>query len=354
MKYFKFLLPVLMLGLSWRLSAQTDDFIIEQVADQVYAAIPKRSEKISATSTIIVHSRFLTVVEAQTDQTRAKALLRAIRERISALPIRYLILTHYHADHVMGTKAFLEENPGLTILAHPRTREAMALDSPTDEAWVVSWRNYLRSRIDEPAPTDSLKARQAGLRAYFRHLSDSPVVLPTLTVADSLTLHDVSADLQIRYLGEGHTTGDLVVFVPQARVLITGDLVHDFEPLFFKVSPDRWIGTLNRLEQIPFDHLVGGHGHPQRGKAVVGYWRSYIEEISGRVREGLRQGLSLEQIQTRSTPETLRSLLRHDYGRRIQQAREAAMTPTYIGPLALAVQSNIAAIYRIYRAQTLH
>lgn len=79
----------------------------------------------------------------------------------------------------------------------------------------------------------------------------------------SIEGHQVNVTVEVRYLGCGHTAGDAVVFIPEDRVVATGDLVHGLEPLLFEAYPDEWPATLDRLSALKFDIIVPGHGPVQ-------------------------------------------------------------------------------------------
>ena len=115
-----------------------DVFIFSKITNHVYIAHPGLVKRINSTSTIIVGRNFLTVVESQTDVFMATALIRGIRQRISKLPIKYLIFSHFHLDHILGAEAFLHENPALIIIAHQNTAGHIALHGINEQtSWVM-------------------------------------------------------------------------------------------------------------------------------------------------------------------------------------------------------------------------
>ncbi len=330
-----------------------DVFIFSKITNHVYIAHPGLVKRINSTSTIIVGRNFLTVVESQTDVYMATALIRGIRQRISKLPIKYLIFSHFHLDHILGAEAFLRENPALVIIAHQNTAEHIALHGIDEQ---TSWVNTIKQKsIEAKQFAVSAKTEQKRkyftiasneFAAYYRDVQSSAIVPPNLTFRDSLNLYDENLQLQLAFLGAGHTAGDIVVFVPQDKVLITGDLVHDYEPLFWDADPDSWVNVLEKMKQIGFDYFVGGHGDIHEGKEIIYAWQRYIQELITKTKGAIAEGLTLETFQKEMTIETFSSL-QNGYGERIQKFRTGYME--YLtGPLIDAIRGEIAFLWKFY------
>jgi cyclase len=328
-------------------------FIISNISPHVYIAHPGRTNRINSTSTIIVSAHFLTVIESQTDEFMARELIREIRQRISKLPIKYLIFSHFHLDHILGAGSFLRENPALIIIAQQKTAEHISLCGKEEQE---SWGTTIRQKSDEvkifarSAKTAEQKnyfsATSNELNAYYRDIKSSRITPPDLVFKDSLTIYDSGFMVQLVFLGAGHTSGDIVIFVPQDKVLVTGDLVHDYEPLFWDADPDSWIQVLDKIKKIDFDYFVGGHGDKHTGKEIIYAWENYIRELIARTREAIQAKMTLENFQKQITTEMFVSL-QNGYGQRIQQFREGYME-YLIGPLPDAIKGEVAFLWKFY------
>ena len=330
-------------------------FHIEKVSPRVYTATPLRSNRVSATSTIIVGNSFLTVVESQVDEPVARALIHQIRKSVSKLPIKYLILTHHHLDHTLGTGAFVRENAQISIIAHPYVRKKLQDTFQQDkQAWIKVIQSLAASvqqnSVGFTAENNKRQVQlaQRGFATYIQELNQSHLVLPNLLVKEELEVVDGDFAYQIQNIGMGHSPGDIIIRIPSQKVVVTGDLIHDFEPLFPDANPDNWIQTLNKLEQIDFEFLIGGHGRVQRGKNVLRSWRAYLQELVDKVQKAQLAGETLEHTQQQLTPATLQSLRQDNYGNRIQQAREREMAPPLIGSLEAAVKSEVESLWQHY------
>jgi cyclase len=334
-----------------------DIFIISNISPHVYIAHPGRINRINSTSTIIVSTHFLTVIESQTDEFMAAALIREIRHHISKLPIKYLIFSHYHLDHILGAMAFLRENPALIIIAQQNAAEHISRFGKEEQE---SWATAIRQKSDEVkfiTRTDKtvqqknyLKQTSDELDAYYRDIKFSMIAAPNLVFTDSITIYDSDITIQLTFLGAGHTSGDIVIFIPCDRVLVTGDLVHDYEPLFGDADPDSWIQVLDKIKQIDFDYFVGGHGDKHKGKEIIYAWENYISELIAKTKEAIREKMTLEVFQKQITTEMFVSL-QDGYGQRIQQFRESYME-YLIGPLPDAIRSEVSFLWKFYAGKS--
>ncbi len=175
------------------------------------------------------------VVDALGSPTLARELIAEIR-RITPQPIRYLVVTHYHADHIYGLQAF--KDAGVIVLAHPGGREY--LTSETAKLRLQASREELAPWIDE-------KTR---LVEADRWLDDEQTVLKMGTV-----------EFHIRHVGPSHTPEDLVVFVPSVGVLFAGDLVFRGRiPFVGQADSGQWITSLGQLINFKARIMVPGHG----------------------------------------------------------------------------------------------
>src|SRR6202008_3357542 len=100
--------------------------------------------------------------------------------------------------------------------------------------------------------------RQA--EAYFSELKLIQVTLPTMTFDRSLILRRGSRTVEILWLGRAHTDGDVFVFLPNEKVLVTGDALHGWTPFMGDSYPYEWIQTLDAAEKLDFNSVLGGHG----------------------------------------------------------------------------------------------
>jgi len=194
------------------------------------------------------------VIDALGSPSLAQELIQAIG-RITSQPIRQLIVTHYHADHVYGLQVF--QGLGATITAH-RSGQAY-LHSDTAALRLQASRQELAPWIDD----------QTRLVAADRWI-DGPT---------SFTLGGV--DFLLQPVGPAHTLEDLVVFLPQSRVLIAGDIVFRGRiPFVGQADSGRWIEALDRLVAFDARLIVPGHGPASaNAKSDLKLTRDYLQHL---------------------------------------------------------------------------
>jgi len=183
----------------------------------------------------VVTEEGVVVIDALGSPALASELIAEIR-RITPQPIRHVIVTHFHADHIYGLQVF--KALGAQILGHPSGREY--LNSETAKLRLQASRKELAPWVDG----------QTQLLGADRWLSD---------VQTELRLG--SFVFQIRHVGPSHTPEDLVVFVPRVGVLFAGDLVFRGRiPFVGQADSRQWIASLGNLMEFAPRVMVPGHG----------------------------------------------------------------------------------------------
>lgn len=213
---------------------------LEELADGVYAYTAEGDPNVGA----IVGPEFVVAIDARATPAHARVWLEELR-RLTELPVRYLVLTHYHAVRTLGASAFEAE----AVVSHERTRR---------------W-------IGERGPQDF----ESELRRFprlFRDVEGVPgLTVPDVTFSRALSLFLGEREVQLRWLGRGHTEGDAVVWLPGERVLFSGDLVEaGAAPYMGDAFVSEWAGgTLDALEALGAETIVPGRGPAVRGEAAV-------------------------------------------------------------------------------------
>jgi glyoxylase-like metal-dependent hydrolase (beta-lactamase superfamily II) len=178
------------------------------------------------------------VIDALGSPALADALLAEI-DRVTGLPVRHVIVTHYHADHVYGLQAFAAR--GATIVAHAAGREY--LNSSTAALRLDASRRELAPWID----------------------ADTRLVPADRWLDGDGVLELGGERFEIRHVGPSHTAEDLVVFLPGRRVLFAGDLVFRGRiPFVGQADSGRWIDALEAVIAMRPAVLVPGHGPVSR------------------------------------------------------------------------------------------
>jgi len=332
-------------------------FDIEKVADGVYAAIARGRAILNCNAVVIENSKDLLIVDAHAAPSAVFSLVAQIRREITAKPVRYIVTTHLHGDHTQGLPAYRSVAPKADIVASVKTRDLLVEMGParlknTLEAVPRSIENF-RSRLSSAKTAEERAYFQemiAQSREFLEEMRNAIVEFPNLTFDDHLVIHDKAHELHLAFRGRGHTSGDIVVFCPQKRVIATGDLLHSFFPVIGDGYPRDWPGTLKSMGELPFDKVIGGHGAVHHNRERLGQEHAYFEELIEVVMRAKEQGVPLDRLQQTTTPGTLKSLQNAGYGDylagEIKKHDFRVHLSTHGEVLARGVRDNVAAVFR--------
>ena len=224
---------------------------------------------------VIVGDDAVMVIDTQATPAMAQDVIRRIRE-VTDKPIKYVVLSHYHAVRVLGASAYQPEH----ILA---SEDTLAL---------------IRERGEQD------KASEIGrFPRLFRAVESVPPGLtwPTLTFTGKMTLWLGKLEVQLLQLGRGHTKGDTVVWLPQERILFSGDLVEfDATPYAGDAYFSDWPATLDKLAALQPAKLVPGRGAALENEAQVAAGlqgtRNFIADVFASVKTGVAAGKDLKAV----------------------------------------------------------
>jgi glyoxylase-like metal-dependent hydrolase (beta-lactamase superfamily II) len=244
---------------------------LEVLADGVYALTAEGDPNLGA----IEGEDFLVCFEALATPVAARRWLAKLREHTDK-PVRYLVLSHYHAVRVLGASAFDAE----VIVSSEQTKGLIAERGQQD--WESEYGRMPRL-FEEPESIPGL-------------------TWPTMTFRDKLTidLGGDRGDLVLEHVGRGHTEGDIVAWLPQHKIMFAGDLVESQAALYTgdAFHFDWAAGTLDRVKAFGAEQLVGGRGRIARGRdevdAAVEQTRSFLSTMHDTVGTAHRAGGTLK------------------------------------------------------------
>ena len=224
---------------------------------------------------IVIGDDCVMVIDTQATPVMAQDVIRRIRE-VTDKPIKYVVLSHYHAVRVLGASAYQPEH----ILASEDTL----------------------SLIKERGEQD--KASEIGrFPRLFRNVESVPAGMtwPTITFTGKMTLWLGKLEVQLLQLGRGHTKGDTVVWLPQEKILFSGDLVEfDATPYAGDAYFSDWPQTLDNLAALQPQKLVPGRGAALQNEAEVAAGlqgtRNFIADVFASVKAGAAAGKDLKSV----------------------------------------------------------
>lgn len=304
------------------------DFSIEQLAAGVYAAIRKQPPLFSfdPNNVFIINDDDVIIVDANASLAATKELLAALR-RLTNKPVKYVINTHWHDDHITGNQVWRQAYPQVEFIAHASTlTDRPAVGETNRRGMLAGGKGYaarLRELVEQNKSlagtplTEEERVNYAADSAWIeRALSEAPnvkMILPTLTIEDRLTLQRGQRTIEIRHLGRGHTAADLIVHLPKEGILITGDLVVWPIPLVGSTSyPAVYSATMEKLLALPANIIVPGHGPVLRDQEYLKLMSRLLVSLKEQTATAVARGETLEQTRKSVNLSEFRRLLAGD------------------------------------------
>jgi glyoxylase-like metal-dependent hydrolase (beta-lactamase superfamily II) len=272
-------------------------FRLARVAGGVYAAITVPGTGAWGNAGIVELGDATLVVDTFMTPSAARDL-RAAAETLMARPVGYGVNTHYHADHVLGNQVFADA----LLIATEQTRALIAVRSGRLVAAVkADLEGKELDALEREAQAEVDAALRADLlntvgeyRALAGDVAALELRLPDVTFADHLILHGAGRSAQVISYGGGHTPSDAFVYLPEARVVFTGDLLSVRSHPSFYGDPRAWIRILSQIEALDIEVAVPGHG-PVGGKGDLVRMRQYIADLLDLAAKTVAAGGTKEQ-----------------------------------------------------------
>lgn len=313
-------LPVLSVATLLLLAACTDaradapfrqDYRTTEVADGVIAFVADESPGgvVQGNITVIAGERYSVVVDSGQYPALARRIVEDVRAR-GLPPVKYLVNTHWHGDHLLANHVFKDAWPELVVLQHAQTARAGARNYAD---WHAKAQGYGRlpdeleaaaargtSAKGEPLSEEQRAGNRTNAALLRQWLAAGGMQTrwapPDLTFGAGIDLELGNRTVSVRHLGRANTAGDVVLWDERTRTLVTGDIVVAPTPYSFGSYHSDWIGTLARLRAMKPARIVPGHGQVMGDDAYLQQLAALLEETRRQVRAGLDAGRTLEQL----------------------------------------------------------
>jgi cyclase len=307
---------------------QGKTYKFERIADGVYYA----TGGFGSNNVVIINDADVMLVDTGTSPANARRFVEDVRT-ITNKPIRYVVNTHWHYDHTDGNQVF---GPGVQIMATDYLRNAMVnFDVLNREPYKTAHDNAVAQAgtLEKQAAAETDATKKAALtkqladaRRIVTELGQIKVTPPNVTYSDHLVVHSGKREIDLMFLGRGHTGGDTVIYLPQDKIICTGDLMESRLAYMGDAFFDEWIATLDKLKAIDWQVDLPGHGVPFGDKGLVTAFQSYLTDLTKQVADLRGQGV-----------------LADDAAKRVDLTSHAKDFPQITGPGA-----DIRGVRRIY------
>jgi glyoxylase-like metal-dependent hydrolase (beta-lactamase superfamily II) len=313
MKRIEFVIAVLllcMIGCKPKLdySYTSDDFEFEKLSEGVYACIHKFGGKAICNVGVIDNGEETFIFDSFLSPNVAKQLVDLV-EKLGLSPIKYVINSHSHNDHIRGNQVFSNE---VKIISTTKTAELIKKWEPLD---IEEEKKYAPQRFQHfdslyqtfEGDTNSREYLKIQMwRPYYEILSESheqiKTRLPDLFVDEFQEFNGSKRRIQLISKGAGHTASDLVLYLPDDEILFSGDLVfNECHPYLAHGSLPGWKSWLNYLSSLKLTKVIPGHG--QIGsKEIIETMNSYILSMENLASQLKNEGLELDDLKDTQIP----------------------------------------------------
>jgi len=259
---------------------------------------------------VVIGTKGVLIIDTNYLPDRAEMDLALVR-KVTSLPVRYLVNTHWHGDHMHGNGVYADSFPGLAILGPRASAQFFELNLVKLPKGSLKPDSYNRTALAQveatlargtdttgkPLTADeraSLSRVAAMRRNEIAQLARIKVAPPTLLFDNTLTIDLGGRRVEIRDMGRANSPHDVTIWVPDARVMFAGDIVVSPLPYTIGASPMPWIDVLKEIETYPVRELVPGHGPvmPTLGYATL--VRETFEMVRAQVDSLFRAGVRLD------------------------------------------------------------
>jgi glyoxylase-like metal-dependent hydrolase (beta-lactamase superfamily II) len=281
---------------------QGKTYKFEKIADGVYYA----TGGLGSNNVVIVNDQDVLIVDTGTTPATARAFVADIK-MLTDKPVRYVVNTHWHYDHTDGNSIF---GPEVQIIATDFLRTAMTtFDVLNREPWKTSAAQYAPAQLDalkkqiadekDAKHKAELTKQLADMTKIAADLKEVKPTPPNVTYSTKMVLHRGAREIDLLFLGRGHTGGDTVVFLPKEKIVATGDLMESRLAYMGDAFFDEWVTTLDALKKLDFAIDLPGHGIPFGYKGLITAFQSYLTDLTRQVEQLKRQGVSAEDAAKR-------------------------------------------------------
>jgi cyclase len=295
-----------------------EQYDLQKISDGVYSFIAPESDSgvVQSNCTVIIGEDAVLVVDTGQFPTLAERMVADIKQ-ITSKPVRYIVNTHWHFDHVWGNGVFRVAYPGVAIISTEYARELVESESPkyiaNQPATNTKQAADLRKLVADGKLTDG-RALTDETKKSLNHSADTlerinkEIALtintpPTIGFEKELTINLGKREVKVMWLGRANTGGDAIVWVPDAKLLMTGDTVVYPAPFAFGSYMSEWPVTLQKMIDLNPAIIIPGHGIVMRDTSYLKTLIEVFQALFAQVKAAAAQGLSLDEIRKQVTME---------------------------------------------------
>lgn len=280
-------------------------FDLYKLSTSAYGAIAKEHSGMGGNAGFIDIEDYLIIVDTTGDVDAAKDLKNAAFQYTQKKP-NFIVITHYHMDHLMGTSLF---DLSTQIITSDRTLKNIQTEG---RKRIEEFKNMDLEEMEESLKTEIEEDKRKELENDLKFLKtvrsdDFSLREPNLTFKEGCVIYGKGKSVQLRTFNKAHTDGDVIIYIPEEKVLFAGDLLFARrDPWLGSGDPEGWISVNNELMAIDFKVCIPGHGQLS-SKDEFSLENKYIKEILELVKNRIDAGEDPTQIKREDFSEGLQS-----------------------------------------------
>ena len=288
------------------------DFEVQKIATDIYAVIRKEPPSLwfNPNTVFIIGKGDVTVIDTNISSQYSRAVLAELK-KITDKPVRYVVNTHWHEDHIFGNRVYREAFPDVKFIGHKSTIEDLPTTGATNRKGAVeNGRGFVEllknligkgENLAQQKLTEEERAGYASdiklVESYLKEAANFQPILPDVLVENRLEFDDGRRKIEILHLGRAHTGADLVVHLPKEKIVASGDLIVAPVPLVGSTSyPLEYGATIENLLRLKAKIIIPGHGAVMRDDAYARLMIRLLSSIKQQTESAVQKGETLEQM----------------------------------------------------------
>ena len=293
-----------------------EQYDLVKIADGVYSFIAPESDSgvVQANCTVIIGDDSVLVVDTGQFPSLAKRMVADV-QKLTPKPVRYIVNTHWHFDHVWGNGVFREAYPGVAIISTEFTREMVESEGPKTIAkqpgvntqQAADLRKIIvdgKSPDGRPVTPERKQRIEHVANTLERINAEFPLTVhtpPTIGFEKELTINLGKREVKVLWLGRANTGGDAIVWLPDAKLLLAGDTVVYPAPFAFGSYMSEWPATLQKIIDLHPAIVIPGHGHVMHDTSYLTLLIDTFQALYSQVKAAAAQGASFEDVRKKVT-----------------------------------------------------
>jgi cyclase len=312
LKHFPILIILLLLPLLfdnnqlYGQSSTSRHFKVTELTAGVYAVIHKPGGYAICNSGIIDLGQEILIFDTFLSPEAAEDLLK-IAQDLTGNPLKYVVNSHYHNDHVRGNQVL---KPQAIIISTERIREQIEENEPKEIANEKVYAPEQLASLKQEFSQESDSVKREGMLmwiGYYEAMVRSHQILvttlPDVTFTNRLHIHGETREVELIAFENGHTSSDVVLYLPKDKILFTADLVFiETHPYLADGDPDGLIRNLRQLQSYSVERVVPGHGEVGSSQDIA-LMIEYIETLGKTVQNFIAEGKSESDLKSIEVPE---------------------------------------------------